>query len=727
MLRSDIRMIALDFETTGLEINTDEPIQIGIVEFNAEGAIIGWFQSLIRPEKPLKELKSIVSFITGLSMEKLETAPTRNEIEQEIWSFFGEQTIIIGHNIGFDLEFLKKFFPNLKWKAEIDTFRLAQSLIHYAPSYALEILCETLEQKPNFQQILKKIQITLGDDASFHDAFFDSKLSIALFWYLVQRVEILTTKYPIVHEIIRQSEGTFANLFQKTDEKQIQNLILPPLKKITAPHTQMLVGDYPFSWSDHINGKKFQVKNLEFKKLLSSLATNKQTIFAFSNRSKLDIAKNLLNDLWIKNLWFVKEEQTLNTEALQAFINKGKFEESECAFLLKYFSHLEQGLGVLDLNSKGDYECYTALKDQRTTVNYPIILATHGGLFSLLEQKEKYQNYSIVFFDCEWRYKSYNFYLSRPYDLNYTLNYLDMLSYKYRLENELSQGDWEKEKNLTEFETFKQFFTVFMGILGQETKAFFTNTEATTQTLEPLKGNLAFYQTNKLLEKFDNWEVKLKTFLQPWEFSNIRKQIEHMQTIFEGMMIVEKKMYSKSGFYFVYSEEVKFTNRDEFLETMKGHRVVFLSHTDENLAPLLDSDAQKEAISEKNSKIIHLSKPASVIQAIHNFNSTNNPNGIIFILSVKKEESKNLFEMMIEKGINQNFLLLVENITWGSRKNLFKAKQQGNKIIIGGYNFLLQLFAEKIAISQMIIYNSRWNQQDLIFSDILRYGQENFL
>jgi hypothetical protein len=73
--------------------------------------------------------------------------------------------------------------------------------------------------------------------------------------------------------------------------------MLPPLKKITAPHTQMLVGDYPFSWSDHINGKKFQVKNLEFKKLLSSLATNKQTIFAFSNRSKLDIAKNLLNDL----------------------------------------------------------------------------------------------------------------------------------------------------------------------------------------------------------------------------------------------------------------------------------------------------------------------------------------------------------------------------------------------------------------------------------------------
>lgn len=200
----------------------------------------------------------------------------------------------------------------------------------------------------------------------------------------------------------------------------------------------MLKGEYPFQFDETMNAKKFQVKHLEFKKLLSSLATNKQSIFVFSNRSKLDIAKNLLNDLGIKNLGFVKEEQTLNPESLQQFVNKQHFTRSEFLFLLKYFSHLEQGLGVLDLNSKGDYEIYTALKDQRATVHYPVILATHAGLFSLLEQKERYQGYTIFFFDVEWWYKSYNFYLSRPYDFNYTLNYLDMLCYKYRLEAELS-------------------------------------------------------------------------------------------------------------------------------------------------------------------------------------------------------------------------------------------------------------------------------------------------
>ncbi len=173
-------------------------------------------------------------------------------------------------------------------------------------------------------------------------------------------------------------------------------LEFPPLKKITPAHTQMLTGDFPFQRDEISHGKKYQVKALGFKSVLSALATNKQTIFAFSNKSKLDIAKNLLNDLGIKNLGFVKEEQTLNPESLKKFINKGQFEESEFFFLLKYFSHAEQGLGVLDLNSKSDYEIYTALKDQRATVNYPVILATHGGLFSLLEQQERYADYDVM-------------------------------------------------------------------------------------------------------------------------------------------------------------------------------------------------------------------------------------------------------------------------------------------------------------------------------------------
>jgi len=321
---------------------------------------------------------------------------------------------------------------------------------------------------------------------------------------------------------------------------------------------------------------------------------------------------------------------------------------------------------VLDLNSKEDYEIYTALKDTRQEVDYPIILATHAGLFSILEQQEKYEEYQIFFFDSEWRYKSFNLYLSRPYDLNYTLNYLEMLEYKYRLIT--SYGEIE-EKRLTQLIEFKQSFTVFIGILGQETKKFFTHTEATQLTLEPIKGNVAFYQTNKLLEKFADYEPQLREIITQQEFSSIWNQIEHMIKIFDGNLQVEKKMYDRSAFYFIYSEEVKFSSWDEFLELFRERKALFLSHTDTTL-PCLISEREDSKINKEQQKgenqIFHLSKTVSVLKAIEAFDKIQFPNGVIFILSVKKEESKELFEALIKKGMDQVFLLLVENITGGS-------------------------------------------------------------
>jgi len=723
MLSDKVRIIALDFETTGLDPQSDEPIQIGILESDIHWNIIWWYQSLLHPKKPITELKSIVWFITGLTVEKLETAPDCEDIIGDISAFFWENTIIVGHNIWFDLEFLKRFFPSLKWKTSIDTFRLSQSLIHYAPSYALEVLVDTLKTKENFQSILEKFTPYLWDEENFHDAYYDSKLTLALFFYLLERINLLVSNYPSLEDFISRSDGSLTELFLKKGDKMDVPIVLPPLKKITAQNTQMLTWTYPLEINEEMNTNKYQVKNIWIKDLLSSLVTRKQIILAFSNKSKLDIAKNILADLWIKNIGFVKEDQTLNSENLSLFVNKNKFSENELYFLLKYFSHAEQGLWILDLNTKWDFEIYTALRDQRSTVEYPIILATHWWLFSLLEQKEKYEGYEIVFFDLEWWYKSYNYYLSRAYDLNYTLNYLDMLSYKFSLQYEL----WRQEKeNLDKFEEFRQFFTMFIGILGQETKVFFTNTDATVQTIDPLKWNISFYQTNKLLERFDEWKEIIQWLLQPSEFTMLWKQIDHMNTIFDNIMIVEKKMWwRKWEFYFVYSEEVKFTNWNDFLEELKGHNTIFLSNTDETLPELIHVDEKQE--NALDDKIFPLSKTPSVVKAIENFDFENNPNWCIFVLSVKKDESVALFEEFIGKWFDKQYLLLVENITWGVGKNLFKAKQQWAKIIIWGYNFLLQLFAQKIAISQLIIYNNKWNQQDLIFSDIIWYGKQALL
>jgi DNA polymerase III alpha subunit (gram-positive type) len=58
--------------------------------------------------------------------------------------------IIIGHNINFDLAFLKRMLPDVQYHAAFDTFQFAQALVPYPPSYALEILVQHLESKPLF-------------------------------------------------------------------------------------------------------------------------------------------------------------------------------------------------------------------------------------------------------------------------------------------------------------------------------------------------------------------------------------------------------------------------------------------------------------------------------------------------------------------------------------------------------------------------------------------------
>lgn len=95
LLKNKYRYIGLDFETTGLDITKDEPIQIGIIEIDPTGRIIDTYQSLIQPTTQRDELKHIVGFITGLSLSDLENAPTREQVEQEIVHFFGDNTIII--------------------------------------------------------------------------------------------------------------------------------------------------------------------------------------------------------------------------------------------------------------------------------------------------------------------------------------------------------------------------------------------------------------------------------------------------------------------------------------------------------------------------------------------------------------------------------------------------------------------------------------------------------
>ena len=182
MLSDKYRYVAMDFETTWLDVSKDEAIQIWIVEIDINWNIVNQYKSFLKPEKNISELKSLVAYITWISIDDIQSAPSIFDVQDEILKFFWENTILIGHNIEFDINFLKKYFPDVKYFDSIDTFYLAQNLIHYPLSYALDVLVESLMSNKIFKDLFLKLHgWEEYDENNIHDWLYDSQNALTLF------------------------------------------------------------------------------------------------------------------------------------------------------------------------------------------------------------------------------------------------------------------------------------------------------------------------------------------------------------------------------------------------------------------------------------------------------------------------------------------------------------------------------------------------------------------
>lgn len=154
-------------------------------------------------------------------------------------------------------------------------------------------------------------------------------------------------------------------------------------------------------------------------------------------------------------------------------------------------------------------------------------------------------------------------------------------------------------------------------------------------------------------------------------------------------------MYGNGEFYFTYGEAQKFTDWKEFTDVFKN-KVVFFSNTNKQGAPLTslikegdhkvgeDWGETKRGLLNEQTQSIRVIPPIVdklVTYIVDEIQKA--PEDIsYFIFSPKKDESKKIFEDLCKNDINKKATLLVENITGGIGKNIFKAKQTKNKIII---------------------------------------------
>ncbi|MEI6672386.1 MAG: hypothetical protein WCL02_03330 [bacterium] len=133
---------------------------------------------------------------------------------------------------------MHKFFPTLTYHAQIDTMPLAQTIVHYAQSYALEVLIENLKSEKLFTSIFNDEHH--GEEKS-HDAFFDTKNSNKLFLYFVKYLYELIKAYPNIIHIINKTEGIWKEILELHEYQNIPQVSInfPPLQRIMGANTSM--------------------------------------------------------------------------------------------------------------------------------------------------------------------------------------------------------------------------------------------------------------------------------------------------------------------------------------------------------------------------------------------------------------------------------------------------------------------------------------------------------
>lgn len=135
--------IVIDIETTGLDPSNDSLIEVGALKVQDE-KVVDTFSSLINPGV---EIDSYNSSLTGITNEELADAPSTVSVLEQFSDFIGD-SILMGHNVHFDINFLydnfEKYLSVPLSNDFVDTLRLSKRYFKEAPSHKLTRLADYL-------------------------------------------------------------------------------------------------------------------------------------------------------------------------------------------------------------------------------------------------------------------------------------------------------------------------------------------------------------------------------------------------------------------------------------------------------------------------------------------------------------------------------------------------------------------------------------------------------
>ena len=170
---SEVTFVVVDLETTGGSATESHITEIGAVKVRG-GEVLGEFQTLVNPHEPIPPF---IQVLTGITDAMVADAP---RIEQALPAFleFSAGAVLVAHNAGFDISFLKAaaLATGHEWPRPkvLDTVHLARQLV-------------TRDEAPNHR--LASLAVLFGSRTTpDHRALHDARATVDVLHGLIGRV-----------------------------------------------------------------------------------------------------------------------------------------------------------------------------------------------------------------------------------------------------------------------------------------------------------------------------------------------------------------------------------------------------------------------------------------------------------------------------------------------------------------------------------------------------------